>query len=232
MTSERVCTVEDCGKQYLAKGLCQLHYQRENAAKCREYTRRWRLNNIDRARALNRKADKARLEKRKPYKKAARLVNPAKTKEMDRKYHLAADPIKVRERDRARRDTPAKRERLNAQSRARRLADPTRTRSTDKLRYATDPEYRQKKIDRAKARHDRMGGAKPHRWWPELASRQGGKCGLCGKALRLESDAIDVDHIEPDSLGGPTTKANCQATHKSCNASKGNKIVPQNLVLL
>ena len=83
-----------------------------------------------------------------------------------------------------------------------------------------------------KARNVRMGGAKPHRWWPELAERQGGKCVLCGKALLLKSDAIHVDHIIPVSLGGPTELWNLQAVHRSCNLSKGNKIVPQTLVLV
>ena len=98
--------------------------------------------------------------------------------------------------------------------------------------YRATPEFKARKAVREKARRARVGGVKPHRWWPELAERQGGKCGLCGKALRLESDAIQVDHIEPESLGGPTTMQNLQAVHPSCNGSKSNSIVPQNLVLL
>ncbi len=47
-----------------------------------------------------------------------------------------------------------------------------------------------------------------------------GKCKLCGSDQNLE-----VDHIIPFSLGGSNDLNNLQCLCKSCNLSKGNKIL-------
>lgn len=49
-----------------------------------------------------------------------------------------------------------------------------------------------------------------------------GLCGICRKPLDLFG--IDFDHIVPLSKGGTHTRANIQATHASCNRSKGAKV--------
>ena len=92
------------------------------------------------------------------------------------------------------------------------------------------PEVRRYVRKKAAARRLRMGGTKPHRYWPQLAERQGGKCGLCGKPLELVGSRVHVDHIIPVSRGGPTVLSNLQATHIPCNLAKGNRITEQQMV--
>ena len=58
-------------------------------------------------------------------------------------------------------------------------------------------------------------------------------CQLCGKAtpekLRstLDDRALELDHIQPISKGGPHTYANVQCTCRACNAAKGDKPMGQ-----
>jgi 5-methylcytosine-specific restriction endonuclease McrA len=48
------------------------------------------------------------------------------------------------------------------------------------------------------------------------------KCNYCGSTENLQ-----VDHIHPVSKGGKTELSNLQVLCRSCNASKGNKVIPQ-----
>lgn len=62
-----------------------------------------------------------------------------------------------------------------------------------------------------------------------LYERDGGKCGLCGKQVRLRSTrkrdpkAASIDHIIPISQDGENSYANTQLTHWGCNLSKGDR---------
>jgi 5-methylcytosine-specific restriction endonuclease McrA len=75
----------------------------------------------------------------------------------------------------------------------------------------------------------------------DLILRDGTRCGLCGEDMSQEiSDLlpiykrsaknkpwrnainIDVDHIQPRSLGGDNLLENKQLTHRTCNSKKGN----------
>jgi 5-methylcytosine-specific restriction endonuclease McrA len=49
-----------------------------------------------------------------------------------------------------------------------------------------------------------------------------GVCGICKKSLDLFG--VDFDHIVPLSRGGTHTRENLQATHSSCNRSKGARV--------
>lgn len=51
--------------------------------------------------------------------------------------------------------------------------------------------------------------------------RDNGICQICGDPVPLEE--FEADHIVPHSKGGLTVVANGQASHKVCNASKGNQ---------
>jgi 5-methylcytosine-specific restriction endonuclease McrA len=62
-----------------------------------------------------------------------------------------------------------------------------------------------------------------------LYQRDKGICQICFK--RCLRDEATNDHIIPISKGGEESKRNCVLAHFSCNASKGNRTVPQNLRL-
>ncbi len=53
---------------------------------------------------------------------------------------------------------------------------------------------------------------------------QDGKCGGCGEKFS-STLKYEIDHIVPLKLGGETTLANSQLLCRSCNASKGIKII-------
>lgn len=53
-----------------------------------------------------------------------------------------------------------------------------------------------------------------------VIARDGLICGLCGQPVA--ADDVDIDHIIPRSLGGPTTLDNLRVTHSHCNRSRGN----------
>jgi 5-methylcytosine-specific restriction endonuclease McrA len=62
-----------------------------------------------------------------------------------------------------------------------------------------------------------------------LYQRDNGVCQLCFKRCRR----VDAsrDHIIPLSKGGEESKRNAVLAHLSCNSSKGNRTIPQNLRL-
>ena len=75
-----------------------------------------------------------------------------------------------------------------------------------------------------------MGGAKPHRYWPELAWQQAFRCGLCGFDLPAK---IHVHHRYPVNPPAPypklpkpllNDKRNLVVTCPPCNISAYNRI--------
>lgn len=65
--------------------------------------------------------------------------------------------------------------------------------------------------------------ALPRSQWPdEIARRDSWICGICGKKIKSFKD-LEIDHIQPVSLGGRDDPSNLRATHWWCNASRSNK---------
>lgn len=56
----------------------------------------------------------------------------------------------------------------------------------------------------------------------QVIQRDGHTCQLC--AQKADPGDIQIDHIYPYSLGGPTTLDNLQVTHSTCNARKGASV--------
>lgn len=52
-----------------------------------------------------------------------------------------------------------------------------------------------------------------------------GVCGICGEDV--DPFAFEVDHIVPLSRGGFNNYANAQPTHRTCNRSKGQKLMEE-----
>lgn len=62
----------------------------------------------------------------------------------------------------------------------------------------------------------------------KLWSKSKGKCALCEYPLNSQDPkSIEIDHIVPEALNGPTKLSNLQLTHKKCNRSKGK--LPTNI---
>lgn len=74
----------------------------------------------------------------------------------------------------------------------------------DTYRGLTDPAFiRMRAAERA------------HYYRVKMLERDGGVCQLCKQPLPFE--VMDLDHIVPSALGGPTHWDNLRATHKACN---------------
>jgi hypothetical protein len=56
----------------------------------------------------------------------------------------------------------------------------------------------------------------------KIVRRDNNQCQKCGKILK--DDEIEIDHIIPSSLGGPSEIHNLQVTCLECNRKKSNKI--------
>lgn len=66
----------------------------------------------------------------------------------------------------------------------------------------------------------RAGGCISAEEWQSILDAAGGACVRCGAA-----DRVEMDHIVPVALGGTTERDNLQPLCRSCNASKGAKLM-------
>lgn len=60
--------------------------------------------------------------------------------------------------------------------------------------------------------------------WQRILENQKHRCNICGKRF-CETRGATVDHIIPLAEGGDLTSCNVQALCRSCNSSKGAKIM-------
>ena len=54
-------------------------------------------------------------------------------------------------------------------------------------------------------------------WRESIKERDGYRCVYCGS-----SEHLTIDHVRPQSMGGPTTAANCVTACRACNQLKGS----------
>ena len=69
-----------------------------------------------------------------------------------------------------------------------------------------------------------------------IAQRDKYKCHICRRNVKMNLDNTDkysptMDHLIPLSLGGDHTYANIRLAHRTCNSSKGNRAVNEQLLL-
>jgi len=50
------------------------------------------------------------------------------------------------------------------------------------------------------------------------------RCGYCLTSARIIGAPMEIDHIIPESLGGPTVRENLWLACSMCNDHKGNRI--------
>ena len=53
-----------------------------------------------------------------------------------------------------------------------------------------------------------------------IYKQSGGRCAICGK--QIDFNEMELDHINPVSLGGNSSQSNLQCCCVSCNRMKGN----------
>jgi hypothetical protein len=54
-------------------------------------------------------------------------------------------------------------------------------------------------------------------------------CWICGLPAK-PGDQLVCDHVLPRALGGPSTRANLRAAHRSCNGRRGQELGQSRLV--
>ena len=65
----------------------------------------------------------------------------------------------------------------------------------------------------------------------EMLDAQGGTCPLCKQIIeRSTLGRFHIDHIIPFSWGGGYERDNLQVTHPSCNMSKGDNVLLEDLI--
>lgn len=67
------------------------------------------------------------------------------------------------------------------------------------------------------------------RQWQRISREAIARSGRCAQC-RATSD-LTGDHVLPVSLGGLSTRANCQVLCRSCNARKANRVTHYQLTL-
>lgn len=58
----------------------------------------------------------------------------------------------------------------------------------------------------------------------QVADEARHRCGYCLSSSRITGTPMEIDHIIPESLGGPTVRENLWLACSMCNDHKGNRI--------
>lgn len=201
--AKRTCIEVDCGGVVFARSACQMHYMR----------------------ALRSGAIDMYPLARKPHE-----VDPARP---TRCAHCG-DEFESRRRSRANGGAWI---RCCSKSCARRLAMAEGTHQFQTAsRYGTwtaggDAERERDRGERSRRRRRaRLADAASEPYTTvEIADRDGGRCGVCRRKVRLDLEwphprSASVDHIVPLSRGGDDTKSNVRLAHLRCNISQGNRV--------
>jgi hypothetical protein len=63
-----------------------------------------------------------------------------------------------------------------------------------------------------------------HRLRAQVLADAGGRCGYCRSSEEITGAPLEVEHLVPEVLGGPTRRDNLWASCRQCNAYKGGRI--------
>jgi hypothetical protein len=95
----------------------------------------------------------------------------------------------------------------------------------DRARYATDPEFRERRRRNEEARIEAGYPTNTRRYREirqQFYAEANGRCAICGDPMTF--DDATLDHIVPLSKGGPHTLSNLQIAHRVCNSVKGARL--------
>lgn len=58
----------------------------------------------------------------------------------------------------------------------------------------------------------------------QVLADSGGRCGYCQSSEEITGAPLEVEHLMPEAMGGPTRRDNLWAACRQCNALKGDRI--------
>lgn len=197
----------------------------------REYTK----NNRDKINQAAREFRERHGDRINEQRRQRRAEDPDHRERLNATSKASRDRYPERVAERNARYYEANRERLNAASKADYYAKREHYAALSKVYREANRERRKEahRIWRSKNRHvidaynarrrGQLKAATPIRR-EDLWDRDGGLCGICGKAI---DGPFDVDHIVPLVLGGAHEPYNLQVTHPACNRRKHAKLEGQ-----
>lgn len=145
-------------------------------------------------------------------------ANPERVSDKNRKYYLAN---LTQERKRCLDYHKKHPERLRQQAKRFRDTNPDKVKFWNRRWVQNNPERVKANSNNRRARLKAVGGKISHIEWERLCESFGYKCLSCGK----DNIKLTIDHVVPISLGGVNLINNAQPLCKSCNSSKGTKIM-------
>lgn len=218
------------------RGVQAKEWVQGNREKAREYTRRWRRDNLNMARAQNaaqqrrRRVEKATVIS--AQRKARRLANLDEARRKHRAHYAehreeitqrirsdrVANPEKYRVPVRARRQKPEVAERIRAQSRVWYAKNSAKAYAKVKAWAQANPErvaehHRKRRACKANAPTNDFTASQ----WISLQIAFNHRCAYCGRRCK---GRLTQDHVTPLSKGGAHTAANIVPACKSCNSKK------------
>ena len=180
--------------------------------------------------AASRKRRAADPEKARAATRKWRDANPEKVRAADHKRHVE-NPEKERARYRRYRD--ANPEKIRVAARARYAENPEKDRARGRARYAENPEKDRARCRRWRVANPEACALREHRrrarkkangvflvTVKEACRMLSKPCYLCGVA-----PSTDLEHIVPIERGGATSVGNLLGACRSCNSSKGTKLL-------
>lgn len=214
--SDRLCSIDDCGKPFLARGWCSAHWTRWKRYGAADYRMPGEVR--DGCKVC------PRCEGDKPlddYSKQGRASYCKPCEATYQREYLMKYP----------RPAPAK----NARSCICEVCG-TQFTGSKKHYLRCSPECRAIGVNRAnmkfvQARRALERDPSAEKFPPrEIFERDGWICGLCGEGIdRTEKapapGAPSIDHVVPLSRGGKHCRENVQAAHLGCNVRKGARII-------
>ncbi len=58
----------------------------------------------------------------------------------------------------------------------------------------------------------------------QVLTDAGGRCGYCRSSEEIMGAPLEIEHVVPEALGGPTRRDNLWAACRQCNALKGDRM--------
>lgn len=209
--------------------------RRANCKECSAtYNNRWREENAERVREVNRIYREKHRDSLGAYNRAWNAANPARVRAAQRRYRGATDEPETPVRKRAPKGTPRDKVKIAAQKRAWRLANPEKVRAHKRAHHerhreqiiarvrqwvADNPEGRRAQCLKRRSLQKGASGAR-YTTAEHIQARwdlYGGRCYYCG------AEAASTDHRIPLARGGSHWPANLVPCCRSCNSRKHDR---------
>lgn len=185
------------------RAIRRAYYARHSKRLCAEKAAKWRVD-IEASRAKNREYHRSAL--RKEYRRA---------REQLPEVHHRRLELESRPEARAKQREKNKRFRDN---------NPERAKALTKDWLKRNPEWLKHKLATRAALRRGASGSHTQEEWLTLCAEYGGKCAYCRSECKLSRD-----HVMPLTRGGSDSIDNILPACRSCNSSKGNRVMPDKI---